>query len=117
MLLKEQIEKDLKKRRKELSHEIERISKDLKYLDSLKSVDELKIKVIIKSSWPEQENIAYTGKGGLEAVVEAAIKKFKKRNHRSDVQGRYYVFAVFPNGTELLIDEEFYAEIKALDGG
>jgi hypothetical protein len=90
------------------------LDKDLKdWNQSRKRV--MRFRVVIDSLWVDQgidgedeKSIAHEETGQLANVMKKAIELFKETNHRSDVQGTYRVYVVFPSGSEVLLPDSFY---------
>ncbi len=70
--------------------------------------------VALNSLWSKEgeKNIKVKTKGDLKEAIEEAEEKFKKINHRQDVQADYSIFVLLANGVRIRLSEDFWDEYK-----
>ena len=85
------------------------LCKDFAELTSMPESAKLTFRVNLHSLWSEGEkDVNVTGTGDLAKIIQRAENKFKKVNHRSDVQASYRIYVVFRRSVAMFLPEKLW---------
>lgn len=110
--------KTLELKRAGLETELSRATASAQLVKDLTHSRVLRYRVSLTSLWSNEgeESVVVTRRGPLDAVIRFAKTKFKRVNHRNDIQADWNVYAMVPSADgksiQVPVPDTFWSRIR-----